>query len=189
MEQSLHEKTGLRGIVTITSYHFADSERAHELDMQLSAARNVSGEVYHKMLAELESLGAVRKVVLKNQVHLAAREMFAKMIAGESTYTGEVNYGALGTGSGVITDSDTQLGAEVARKPVASRTRTNDSVTIDFYYSKSDTDGTYNEFGLFIDGTATANTGLMYNRVLTGGWTKSSTEAMTVSIQLDFNAA
>lgn len=186
--QALQEKSAIRGIVTITNYVIDGNERAREIDERLRSAHNLSNDEYCALVEELHSICEVKQVVKYNLVHLAAREMYAKLLIGEATYTGEINYGALGTSSAAITDADTTLTTEVARKLIASKTRTNDSVTIDFYYSKSDTNGTYQEFGCFVDGTATVDTGLMFNRVLTGGWVKSSSEAMTVSIQFDFNA-
>jgi hypothetical protein len=51
------------------------------------------------------------------------------------------------------------------------------------FYSKADTNGTYQEFGTFIDGSASANSGQLFTRMLTGGWTKTSSESMTVSAQ------
>lgn len=187
--KTLHGNTEMTGIVTITNFVVEGNKRAEEINERLSSAELLPPDVYAQLVDELHSICPVKRVVQKNRVHLDAREMFAQIIIGEVTFTGEINYGALGTSSAAINDTDSELTAEVARKLVASKTRSSDSVTIDFYFSKSDTDGTYNEFGCFIDGTATADSGLMYNRVLTGGWVKSSTEAMTVSIQFDFNAA
>jgi hypothetical protein len=115
--------------------------------------------------------------------------VFARILAGDTTYTGAINYGALGSGSTAVSSANTQLATEVKRKLYGTRTQTGAQANLDFYYSKSDTNGTYNEFGTFIDGTATVNTGQLYNRVLTGGWTKSASESMTVSLQVDINDA
>ena len=131
----------------------------------------------------------IREKVFYNMVVLTGRSVFARLLVGDTTYTGAINYGCLGTATPTIADSDTQLGTEVFRKQVATKTRTNTTVNIDFYYSKADTNGTYNEFGMEIDGTATANTGQLFNHVLTGGWTKSSSESMTVSAQINNNNA
>jgi hypothetical protein len=143
----------------------------------------------YALLAELKQLCVPRTLVVSNQVVLAARSELAKRLVGSPAYTGTINYGALGTGVTAIADANTQLATEVARVLVATATQTNDQAAIDFYFSKSSTNGTYQEFGTFIDGTGSANSGLLFNRALTGGWTKSSLEAMTVSVQLTFSVA
>ena len=54
---------------------------------------------------------------------------------------------------------------------------------IDFFYAKADTNGTYEEFGTFIDGTASADTGQMFTHLITGSWVKTASESMTVACQ------
>ena len=113
-----------------------------------------------------------------------------KRLANITTYTGIINYGALGSGTTAAAASDTQLQTEVFRKVTADAavdSTYNYIAYIDFFYSRSDTNGTYNEFGTFIDGTGSANTGQLFTRALTGGWTKSSSESMTVSCTYTLN--
>lgn len=181
------DNNGIMGMVTFRNF-VIDSERAKEIDNELQK-RNISKERYFELVTELEKICKVKKVTKKNLVVLSGRSIFARLLVGDTTYSGEVTHGALGDDNTAVNASDTTLVNEVARKPYAVRSRTNAQVSLDFYYSKSDTDGTYEEFGLFIDGTATADSGQLFNRVLTGGWNKSSSEAMTVSIQIDINAA
>jgi hypothetical protein len=184
----LDDRAGIRGTVTIQTFRI-DKPRAEQIDAVLTEAHKVPSDYFRHLIAELGALGGSSRVSYRNLVVLAARSEMAKRLAGSPVYTGGINYGALGTGSTAVSDSDTVLDTEVARKLYAARTQTNDSVTIDFYFSKADTNGTYQEFGTFIDGSSTVDTGLLFNRVLTGGWVKSSLEAMTVSVQIDFNSA
>lgn len=177
-----------KGTVTLTSY-LIESARAIEIDAALQNAQGMDPNTYHSLKLELAQICRKRTLVVKNLVPQAARNMIAGILNGELTYTGIINYGALGTSATAVSSSDTQLGAEVKRKNVATRTRTNSQITFDFYYSKSDTSGTYQEFGMVVDGTATANTGVLFNHLLTGGWTKSSSESLTVSVQMDVNAS
>lgn len=54
---------------------------------------------------------------------------------------------------------------------------------VDWYFASTDVaDGTYNEFGAFIDGTASANSGQAISLVTTGGWVKPG--ALFVILQL-----
>lgn len=185
---SKKENGFIRGVVTLTSY-LINSKRAREIEKQLSEAQNIAPNLYEKLINELKSICENRVVVKHNLVVLTGRSVLAGILLGETTYTGVLNYGALGTSSTAVASSDTQLGTEVFRKLFARRTRTNATCNLDYFFSKADTNGTYQEFGLFIDGTSTANSGVLFNRVLTGGWTKSSAEALTVSIQLNINDA
>lgn len=176
------------GTITLTSY-VLETPRAHEIDNALKDATLMDKGQYDALVAELDAICPKRRMVKHNLCVQAGRNVTAGILNGETTYTGIINYGLLGSASTALSDSDTQLGTEVKRKPVATRTRVNDQVNFDFYYSKSDTNGTYQEFGMVIDGTASANTGQLFNRLLTGGWTKSSAEALTVSVQVNINAS
>ena len=137
---------------------------------------------YEAVFAEFQKY-LTRKKTIKNLVTTAGRSVLAQRLANTTTYTGVINYGALGSSSTAVANGDTQLGTEVFRKVVASSSYTTNTAFIDFFYAKADTNGTYQEFGTFIDGSAGANTGQLFTHVLTGGWTKSSSESMTVSTQ------
>lgn len=178
----------MRGKVTLKSL-LIECKEALEIDTLLKTARDIDPKEYYNLIQRLERLCFVRQTAFQNLVVLTGRSVFARILSGDTTYTGAINYGALGTGTAAVASGNTQLATEVARKLYATRTRTNAQVNMDFYYSKADTNGTYQEFGTFIDGTSTLNSGQLFNRVLTGGWTKSSAEAMTVTIQLDINDA
>ncbi len=183
----LHENNGIQGIITFQNF-LIDTPRADQID-QLLASNTLSGRQRHKLLRELAAISWPRTLSVRNQVILAARAEMAKRLIGEAAYTGAINYLALGSSSTAVADANTQLGTEVARTTVAVTARTDDEVTIDFYFSKGSTNGTYQEVGCFIDGTSSANSGLLFNRALTGGWTKSALEGMTVSVSITFNHA
>lgn len=176
------------GIVTFTSYKL-ETPRAIEIDKILKNAKNMDPKEYQALVKELDTICTKKRLVKRNLCVLVGRSMMAGRLAGETTYTGIINYGCLGTSATAVSDSDTQLGAEVKRKAVGTRTRINDQVNFEFYFSKSDTSGTYQEFGMVVDGTLTANTGVQFNRLLTGGWTKSAAEALTVAVQININHA
>lgn len=176
---------------TVTASFFAiDTPVAEKVDARLRDLIDVPASVYLALLSELRAAGGLkRSCTRRNLVVTSGRSVLARLLAGDTTYTGAINYGALGSGSATPAVGNTQLGTEVFRKLYANRQQSGATTTIDFYYSKGSTNGTYNEFGCFIDGTATANSGQLFNRVLTGGWTKSASEAMTVSIQFDLNSS
>lgn len=176
------------GKVTLTNFKIVGEEatRIHDL---LANAGEMAPDIFEGYMARLRELCGVKEQTFNNQIVSVGRQCFSARLINELTYTGVINYGAVGTGSTAIADNQTTLTTEVKRKGIATRSRTGNTVTLRFFYSKSDVSGTFNEFATFIDGTASADTGVMFNRVLTGGWVKSSLEALTVTVQFDLNAS
>ena len=186
---TLKSSEGVMGLITVTNYDLMNAPaRAHEISDILGKAAGMEPSIYRELCAELASLCSVSKYTFKNRVLLAARTMQVGRLVGVTTYTGIINYGAVGTGTTAVADSDVDLDNEIARKLYATRSNTDDELTIDFFYTKADFDDTVEESGLIIDGTATADSGLLFNRALTGGWSKTSLEAMTVSIVVSIDA-
>jgi len=109
-------------------------------------------------------------------------EVIGQLLTGLYGSTGEITHCALGTGTTAPTTSDTQLTTEVYRNNVASSAVVSNITDLTAYYSETEVTGTFEEFGTFIDGTAAVNSGKLWTHVLTGGWTKSSSEALVISI-------
>ena len=187
VKYEIKDKSGITGRVTITTLPI-HTPQASRIDALLAKASLMDTEAYLGLLNQLRSMcDHTRQASYDNLVTARGREVLTRLLNGDTTYTGAITHGALGTGSIAPVAGNLALGTEVARKQIASRSRVGTTLTIDFYYSKSDTNGTYQEFGTFIDGALTADSGQLFNRVLTGGWTKSATEAMTISVQFDIN--
>jgi hypothetical protein len=188
MELALNEPTRITGRLVFNNFELT-TLRAREIDARLRAAHDMPGEEWRSLLRELARLCPVRSSERSNIVVLSGRSVMARLLLGDTTYSGAVNYGALGTSSAAPVAGDIKLGAEVARKLFARRARTDAQVNFDFFYSQLDTYGTYEEFGMFIDGGASADSGQLFNHALTGGWAKTNTEAMTVSVAININAS
>lgn len=116
---------------------------------------------------------------IRNLITTEGRNVLARLLAGDVTYSGEINYGALGDSVVAPANGDTQLGNEVYRKVTASAVFSDNIAYVTFYYSQSDTDGTYKEFGNFIAGTGTINIGQLFTHVAID-WTKSDVEILVV---------
>jgi len=170
------------------SFYDMSSKKAQELEKKIEKHINAPRypkhrEHYLEMIAELRRLFLKREYLVENIVVTAGRAVLADRLANDTTYTGIINYGAIGTATPTVANGDTVLDTEVFRKVVASQSTTDNVAFIDFFISKSDWDGTANEFGTFIDGTASVDTGQMFTHALTGGWTKSASESMTIACQ------
>ena len=188
MEEYLKEiadKKMWKGKITFQCFDI-NTPLKEEVDNILGRAMNVSGEYFNEML---NLLTPKSDKVFYNQIVLSGRSVFAQRLFGTTTYTGTINYGAVGTSDQAVSDSDIKLVTEAKRKGIATKTISGDSVSFRFYFSKADVAGTLEEFGTFIDGTASADSGQLFNRALTGGWVKSASESLTVTVQFDLNPA
>lgn len=183
------EKMHIEGIHTFRAYDMSSPE-AQSLETKIVSHISSKGKMdekkyqadYAEFMLALQKY-CVREKVVKNLVTTVGRSVIAQRLANTTTYTGIINYGALGSSATAVANGDTQLGTEVFRKVSASASYSSNVAFIDFFYTKADTNGTYQEFGTFIDGSAGANTGQIFTHALTGGWVKSATESMTVSCQ------
>lgn len=90
-----------------------------------------------------------------------------------------VNYIALGTGTNTPAVGDTTLQTETYRNNVVSGSNISNVVTISGFFSTTETSGTFREAGLFIAGTASANTGTLLSHVAMNV-TKATTETLTL---------
>lgn len=125
----------------------------------------------------------IGKVVNKsNLITDVGLGVLVQRLAGDDTYTGEINYGALGTGSTAVSSADTQLETEVYRKLASDSSVDGKVAYVDFFYDKADVDGTFTRFGNFIDGAVGANTGQMWSHIAVD-WTKTDNEGLFISCQ------
>ena len=143
---------------------------------------------YRWYLDQLNKRFLVRQFMVKNVTTTVGRSVFAQRLVNVTTYTGIVNYCALGTSSTAPAVGDTQLGTETYRKALSPSTYANNIAYLETFFSSTDTNGTFEEFAFFIDGTGSANTGQMFNR-FTQSVTKSATESLNVQSTVSINDA
>ena len=141
---------------------------------------------YHWYLDQLHRRFLVRQIVVENITTTVGRSVIAQRLSGITTYTGVVNYGALGTSNTAAAVGNTQLGAEVYRKALSSGTYASNVAYLENFYTATETTGTYQEYGFFIDGTGSANTGQLFNR-FTSTVVKSNTETLNVQSTITIN--
>ena len=129
-----------------------------------------------RILKALQDCGVVLEVKeAHNIIPTSGRNVLARILAGDVTYTGEVDYGALGSAaSPAFTNASTQLTTEVYRSQADSQAFDDNIAYIDWFIAAGDVaDQTFEEFGAFIDGTGSANSGQAWSLLKTGGWVKS----------------
>ncbi|TXH07867.1 MAG: hypothetical protein E6R04_11870 [Spirochaetes bacterium] len=108
----------------------------------------------------------IEKKVYNNLVVNAFLFAHANLVADPaSSFTGTINYGAVGTNNASPTITDTQLGTELARVVVDDVSVINNIASINFYFDPSTGNGNLKEFGAFVDGSASLNSGVLFDRV------------------------
>lgn len=118
----------------------------------------------------------------ENLICTNGRAAVAGRLANITTYTGIINYGAVGTSTTDPAVSDTQLGTEIARTTVATSSQSTSTAYINFLFNMASFNGTAYEFGTFIDGSGTVNTGRIWTHLEpVGGWAKSNLQSMVVA--------
>jgi hypothetical protein len=185
IKQETNAELGIRGNIRKFTLAGWVEEKSEYIDMLRQYV--ITGN--KKILEFLHEQGVLLESWEKHNIIVTnGRNVLARRLANDVTYSGAINYGALGTvASPVPANADTQLGTEVYRKVCSSQTAAGNVAYVDFFYAATDTNGTYTEFGNFIDGTGTANTGRLFSRIATGGWVKSSIQSLFVSCQYTIN--
>ncbi len=127
----------------------------------------------------------VAEHVFDNLVPTVGRSVLAQRLAGTLTYTGTINYAAVGSATTTPTNGDTQLGTEVYRQTITSGTFVNNIAYLSCFIAQGSATGTHNEGGLFIDGTGSANSGQLFSHVLfTPAIVKGALNSLTLDVTL-----
>lgn len=90
-----------------------------------------------------------------------------------------LNKAVLGTGTNAPATSDTQLQTETYRNDIASKSNVANIAYATAFFNAAETTGTYREAGIVVDGTASANTGVLVSHVSIN-ITKTSSQTMTL---------
>lgn len=116
---------------------------------------------------------------IPNRITNAGLNLIRNALYGD-TVDAEINYIAVGDNNTAVNDADTQLGNEIFRAAVTSRTKTSTGVLdVETFLLDSDGAMTIREIGVFAGGTSSPNTGTMISRVL---WSRDKTNLETIKI-------
>ena len=113
----------------------------------------------------------------KNTIQLAGRNVIARRLANETTYTGIINYCVLFSGSPAT---------ELFRKTCFSNTYDDDDARalLSFVFGKDEAVGTFTKLQTVIDGTAGVGTGQVWTEViLSPGFVKTNLETATLEVE------
>ncbi len=175
------DSLSLKGFYRFTLAEMAD-QAAWTLQEKIENARRELHVDYEKVKYLVDLLNGkygYKPTEVMNIIPTVGRTALAMRLANNLTYTNVINKVALGSSATAVTNADTQLGGETYRNTVASLTNASNISYITGFFTAAETNGTYAEAGLFIDGTASANTGVLFSHVL-ASITKSSIQTLTI---------
>jgi len=114
------------------------------------------------------------------------KSLILQRLIGTNTYSLNLNYGEIGTGTNAPADSDVALQTPIVREPFANGSISANVASIFFFFSDAVlANGTYREFGTFVGGSATIGTGQIFNRALfSAPYVKASGEDTTVQLDV-----
>lgn len=106
-------------------------------------------------------------------------------LGGTLTYTLDLSYGDIGTGNTAAAVSDTTLQTVTARAARVYSAVSGSTLTVRYFFTDAAlANGTYREFGTFMDGTSTVSTGKIFNRVvLASPYVKTAGIDSTIEVQ------
>lgn len=190
-----NESFGMLGIHTFKTYDSTNSrvrfiqDEIKKLYKKFKTPRERWEELQF-WLNELKHIGHVKELTVKNKIVLSGRNVVGLWLSGDNTYSADdgVNYNALGTSAAVVADSNTQLLTEVYRKATTGADVIGDVLSLSCFYDQDEVVGTLQESGWFIAGTGAANSGVLFNRFLTGTLVKTNQESLTVESEVQFTS-
>lgn len=118
------------------------------------------------------------------------RNIIIQRLARNNNYSLNITHGEIGTGQITPQNSDTGLNTPIARGIVTEAIPDVSSVKFQFFMSDSQLpNGTYYEFGTFIDGNSALGSGQLFNHALFGTpYQKNSGEDTTVEVNFEISA-
>lgn len=154
-----------------------------EIEAQIKSLNSTLDEnwkEYKHFLRKLHSLCKSDESVVENITTTVGRTVLARRLSGNTAYSGTVNYTALGDDNTAAGVGDATLGNETYRKALSSGTYLANVAYIETFFSATEVTGTFEEYGMFIDGGAGADTGQLFNRFTEQ---KVKTSVQTLNVQ------
>jgi len=151
-----------------------------------------------KLVRQLNSLFGRVVSFDHNIVPTVGLTQLAKALSGNlgGTTGLEINYGAVGTGTGTPALGDTTLGTEIFRKTDSSLAYALGKAYVSMFFTAADfsTTGATNlkEHALYIEGTTGVDTGTLWSRLLLNpptGLAKTNLETLTIDYEVEFTNA
>lgn len=125
---------------------------------------------------------------MENLVMLGANTgitLLLQRLIGVNTYSANITHADIGTGTNPATQADTKLQTAIVRAVRGSESVSGSQANMSFFFPDALLpNGSYNEFGTFIDGTISVDTGQIFNHlVFASPYVKASGEDTTIRVR------
>lgn len=128
---------------------------------------------------EIRTNGELTAIV-RNTIMQAVLTQFRDALKG-TTPALQITHLAIGTSGAAITGTETQLGAELFRTPIAAQSDSAyNKLQTSFVVLDTEAVGTWAEIGIFCGGTSTPNSGTLLSRILYSK-VKTASEEITIT--------
>ena len=180
---TLYNQRILKGIARRKSLRSAGVRSYHDLFDLRKYTPQQRFEIFSRIPGLIE-----QQVAFENLTPTVGFAQITKAMSGNIAAIAEikVNYHALGTGSTAPAAGDTQLQTEAYRKLLSSQTYANNKAYYTAFYTAAEVSGTFDEIGLFINGSAAANSGILWDRSLLH-IVKQITQTLTIDYEDTFS--
>lgn len=166
-----------------TSGVFAFIQSSQAVQDAMRKAKEISHEYYELVRDGFLANGEAERVVYTNLVTNAGKGLLAKALASglASVDEAKISYQELGTGATAPSYSDTglQTPSGATRKAITSLGYSANIISITAFWAVTEATGPWTEFGTFIGGSMTSNSGTLWNRIAISV-TVASDKALTI---------
>jgi hypothetical protein len=155
-----------------------------ETQAEMQNVLKASGRAAYRAFVEAGvASGLIRKTHYKNIIPTVSRSQMALALCGQITTKTEIqiSHSELGTGTTTPANGDTglQTPTGATRKAISSMDASGAVANFTSYWAATEATGTWREFALFINGSGTSNSGVLFNHVAIN-ITVSSSDALTI---------
>lgn len=181
----------LRGLFRpVIGRHPRLTEHRSEYDEMWNRIVNLDRErntVLRAMYARMYEITQPEPLMIHNLIVTVGLSQLASWNANNFAVSTGVNYGAIGTGTNTPALTDTQLETEVQRQAPSSYSAASNVAYFSMYYPMGTlTSQTYYEYGWFINGTGTANSGTLFSHFLLGVGGIAVTSSLALVVESNF---
>jgi len=137
---------------------------------KVSDSFSLKGEV--KWIKSKNGIILAESEFMSNKIVSSAERgisLFLDRLAAINDHSANITHADIGDDDTPVLVADTELGNGLVRAQVGAASRSGLSTEFRFFYIDALTpDDTYNEFGMFVDGTVTLGTGQLFNHLIFG---------------------
>jgi hypothetical protein len=201
--ETTRERLRIRGKITINTYRAGMVEAVTPLldeirALRASAANFPPTDIAISILERIERLEAIKATYfLRTAVECPnlvmdspgyGLDLIIQRLVGINTYSLNLAYIELGTGTATPTVNDTALTTPSIRLPVSFQQDygATDAIVQAYVSDANLPNGTYTEVGAFVDGSATVGSGQIFNHsLLSSSYSKVSGQDTTLNVDIN----